>query len=297
MGSLTKAHAQKVYFAGTLVYNRYENPSGKEEGWRDIWAQLCGTTLGIRDRRENEEAAQQGKEDPPWCVNVAEVVRPSFHLHYRRDSTKLSSQHVDVFDGVITQPATPTSSLREYTNVITLNTGVEILAFSCPSIQDLVSWVAAFRLSSWEKSRLEEMYTAHLIRTTINGGRNVPSTLTDGRLEGWVMVRIARQTDWKRLWMCVSTGTTTDAISSSIGVAPIDPRSIQTSGRNRRPLIAPKIRFITGILSRRRQRADRQKVVPTRANISFYDAPREESGMKPLLAFEAVTQAFAVHPE
>ena len=32
-----------------------------------------------------------------------------------------------------------------------------------------MSWAAALRLASWEKSRLDEIYTAHLIRITLSG--------------------------------------------------------------------------------------------------------------------------------
>ena len=33
-----------------------------------------------------------------------------------------------------------------------------------------MQWTAAIRLAAWEKSRLEEIYTAHLIRITLNDG-------------------------------------------------------------------------------------------------------------------------------
>ena len=33
-----------------------------------------------------------------------------------------------------------------------------------------MQWTAAMRLAAWEKSRLEEIYTAHLIRITLNDG-------------------------------------------------------------------------------------------------------------------------------
>ena len=169
----------------------------------------------------------------------------------------------------MTQPATATSPPRKYTNIITLNTaGINLLLFSCPSVQDLISWAAAFRLSYWEKTRLEEMYTAHLIRIALNDGRNTSSTLTHGKLEGWVRVRIAGQTDWKRLWMRVSAGTNLDATRSS---------------KNRR---------ISGIFSR-----EKFDDLPERESISLYIAPRGKDKKKPLLTLSAVTQAFAVYPE
>lgn len=55
--------------------------------------------------------------------------------------------------------------------MLTLNTaGSNLYLFSCPSAEALMQWTAALRLSAWEKSRLEEIYTAHLIRISMNDG-------------------------------------------------------------------------------------------------------------------------------
>ena len=78
--SLATAHTQKEYFAGPLVQE-----ARSSEAWHDIWAQLCGTTLSIWDRREKERTSRQGEEVPPSYVNVTEAVRPAFHLDYLRD--------------------------------------------------------------------------------------------------------------------------------------------------------------------------------------------------------------------
>ena len=46
----------------------------KDEGWRDVWAQLGGTTLSIWDMKEIDEASKQGKEVPPTYINVTDAV-------------------------------------------------------------------------------------------------------------------------------------------------------------------------------------------------------------------------------
>lgn len=57
----------------------------------------------------------------------------------------------------------------KHSNVITLTTaGMNLILFSCPSPQALISWTAALRLAAYEKSRLEEMYTAHLLRMSLS---------------------------------------------------------------------------------------------------------------------------------
>lgn len=77
--SLTHAHAHKVYMSGPLIRRIERLPDGhqplKDEDWRDVWAQLGGTTLSIWDMKEIEEASKQGKEVPPTYINVTDAVR------------------------------------------------------------------------------------------------------------------------------------------------------------------------------------------------------------------------------
>ena len=81
---LTHAHAHKVYMSGRLVRRIERLPDGhqpiKDEGWRDVWAQLGGTTLSIWDMTEIEEASKQGKEVPPTYINITDAVSHLYHL-------------------------------------------------------------------------------------------------------------------------------------------------------------------------------------------------------------------------
>ena len=174
---LTVAHAHKIYFSGPLVRRLERQPDGqkpsKDDGWIEVWAQLGGTTLSIWDMKEIQEASKQGKEVPPSYVNVQDAVC-IFHPSLTFSILTLLPQFVQVL-GSVTTPATSTLPSRRYANVLTLNTaGSNLLLFSCPSTPALISWAAALRLASWEKSRLEEIYTAHLIRITLNGKFNHP---------------------------------------------------------------------------------------------------------------------------
>lgn len=73
--------------------------------------------------------------------------------------------------GAITVPGNGATPPQKYSHVLSVNTaGQNLFFFSCPSLQALLSWTAALRLAAWEKSRLEEIYTAHLIRITYNEG-------------------------------------------------------------------------------------------------------------------------------
>lgn len=171
---LSLAHARKVYFSGPLVRRLERAPDGgrpsKDEGWVNVWAQLGGTTLSIWDMAKIEEASKEGREVPPTYINTQDAVSPfSVSLSLITVLT-CNGQFVQVL-GSVTVPATEGSPPKRYTDVLTLNTaGSNLLLFSCPSTASLLSWAAALRLSAWEKSRLEEIYTAHLLRITIPNG-------------------------------------------------------------------------------------------------------------------------------
>ncbi|KAG2154048.1 hypothetical protein DEU56DRAFT_952095 [Suillus clintonianus] len=261
---LTVAHARKVYFSGPLVKRVQRQPDGqrpKDDGWVDVWAQLSGTTLSIWDMKEIEAANKKGLEVPPTYVNITDAF-------------------VHVL-GSVTGPAeTPDSPRKTYSNVLTLNTaGSNLLLFSCPSIPALESWATALRLSAWEKSRLEEMYTAHLIRITLLEGKDTRTTLVRGRMEGWVLIRVAGQTDWKRLWMVISgsqsSGVDPGALSTTTGTAP-----------------TPKKRM-SNLFSRDHS----PEPLPVKPLLALYATPRPKDKKHPLLTLREVSQAFAVYPE
>lgn len=150
--NLSTAHAHKIYFSGPLVKHVERHTDGKivgkDEPWREVWAQLGGTTLSVWDMKEIEEASKRGTEVPPTYLNITDA---SIHVL-----------------GAVTMPG-PDGTPVKYSNVITLTTaGLNLLLFSCPSPQALVAWTAALRLSAYEKSRLEELYTAHLLRMSLS---------------------------------------------------------------------------------------------------------------------------------
>ncbi|KAG6856890.1 hypothetical protein H0H87_012471 [Tephrocybe sp. NHM501043] len=267
---LTTAHARKIYYSGPLVRRlerRTTDEKQREEVWFDVWAQLNGTTLSIWDMAQIQEASKQGKEVPPTYVNTTDAF---VQVH-----------------GAVTTPETPTVPSKKYFNILALNTaGANILLFSCPDPRSLKSWAAALRLAAWEKSRLEEIYTAHLLRIMLKQP-DAPSTLVRGRLEGWVRIRIAGQTDWKRMWMIVSVGAGSGhpehppPNAGSIGSTPTPIPTVPRKGR------------MSSLFSSR----DTSVVLPSKPIVSLYASQKPKDKKKALLSFKDVTQAFAVYPE
>ena len=179
-------------------------------------------------------------------------------------------------------------------NVITLNTaGANLLLFSCPDTYSLISWASALRLSGYEKVRLEEIYTAHILRLSFNveGSWKEPATrLVRGRLEGQIKARIAGKTEWRPVWAVVS------ASSSGGGGSRI---GISEDGRPQSPTNTGSVtKRVSALFNRSPSDATISTVgVPHPANVTFYLSQKGKDRKKPLLTIRNVTQAFAVYPE
>jgi CCR4-NOT transcriptional complex subunit CAF120 len=293
---LTFAHTHKIYFSGPLIRRVERQPDGqkpaKDEGWVEVWAQLGGTTLSVWDMRAVEQASKEGREVPPAYINITDAVSsPCFLRVFRQTQYFLFLQFVKVL-GSVTVPGNGSAGPRRYANVLTLNTaGSNLLLFSCPDATSLVSWASSLRLSAWEKSRLEEIYTAHLIRITLNDGglhasfkpessltmphtgRRTPTPLYPGKMEGWVRIRVAGQTDWKRLWMVCTAGASDNASLNS-NASPTAPRKKRLS--------------IFGSAKEKE---------PPRPTLALFSTQKPKDRKRPVLTINTVKQAFAVYPE
>ncbi|KAJ7067255.1 hypothetical protein C8F01DRAFT_1120764 [Mycena amicta] len=255
---LTTAHARKVYFSGPLIRHIERQPDGqkpaKDEGWTEVWGQLNGTTLSVWDMNAVQEASSQGREVGPSYLNITDAF-------------------VHVL-GAVSIPATDTTPQKRYSDILAVNTsGSNLILFSCPSTPSLLSWAAALRLSAWEKSRLEEIYTAHLLRITLTGP-DYPTTLVNGRMEGWIRLRIAGQTDWKKVWMSVC--------AAAHAVPQHD---------------APRTKKRMSSLFSFKDHAPPETPLPPRPIIAIYPGPKPKERRKPLLTVHNISQVFAVYPE
>ena len=120
--------------------------------------------------KETRLAASKGEKVPPTYFNIT-------------DSS------LELLAPLPPPPHRPTSHPHHF--VFSLNTaGSNRLLFSCPTEHEFARWATGFRLAAWERSRLEEIYTGHLIKS---GGREPKSEL--------MRVRVMGGTDWKRLWV------------------------------------------------------------------------------------------------
>ena len=214
--------------------------------------------------------------------------------------------------GSVTVPSSATRPARKYTDVLTLNTaGSNLFLFSCPSTAALLSWAAALRLSAWEKSRIEEIYTAHMLRITIPDGayvlncvcilwlngsftlvKNRPSELVKGRMEGFVSVRLAGQTDWKRLYMVVSCGQNS---ASALKLELSRSGSVSDGGPSNSPNMKSN-RRISNLFSRD-DGVHGSSHLPLKPTITLFVGNKVKERKVAVLSMREVTQVFAVYPE
>ena len=120
------------------------------------------------------------------------------------------------------------------------------------------------------------------ISLIIYTGRTAPSTLVRDCREGWVRIRIAGQTDWKHLWMAVTSRPLQEASGGPPQPAP--PPEPQQHKR--------RISSLFG-----RDNSQSQPPLSALPLIAFYLSPKPKDRRRPFLIVRNVTQAFAVYPE
>ncbi|KAL7423905.1 hypothetical protein Q5752_001490 [Cryptotrichosporon argae] len=233
-------------------------PGSPSNDWDAVWLQLSGISLSTWSMKETRAAAAKGLKVPPTYYNIT-------------DSS------LELLAALPPPPHRPDSRPHHY--VFSLNTaGSNRLLFSCPSERDLAAWTSSLRVAAYERARLEEIYTGHLIRSA---GREPRSPLVRGRLEGWVRVRVMGGTDWKRLWAVVSTPETDKE------------RNKEDDKKQRR-------RSFFGIGDKDAKAPETVQEPNTGVPMAaFYTEPRtaKNKTIAPVLTITGLTQAYAVFPE
>jgi len=111
--------------------------------------------------------------------------------------------------------------------------------------------------------------------------RDIPTTLIQGKMEGWARIRIAGQTDWKRVWLVVQEGSGIESDSTG----PAGTIAQATMRKNR----------MSNLFSRETNASN--PLPPPKPLISMFMSPKPKDRKKPLLTVHGVSQAFGVYPE
>jgi CCR4-NOT transcriptional complex subunit CAF120 len=110
--------------------------------------------------------------------------------------------------------------------------------------------------------------------------RDSPTPLVRGKMEGWARIRIAGQTDWKRVWMSVQEGT--ESNDNPVPGNTLAPTSA-TIKKKRASLFS-------------RDSGARNDLFP-KPVIAMFASTRAKDRKKPIMTVWNVTQAFGVYPE
>ena len=102
-------------------------------------------------------------------------------------------------------------------------------------------------------------------------------------MEGWATIRVAGQTDWKKLWVVVSSGK--EGAIGRPGSAEGDSMSVTASRRKRMSQLFT------------RDHSPPVLAAPGKATISMFLSQKPKDKKRPILTLSNVTQAFAVYPE
>lgn len=97
-------------------------------------------------------------------------------------------------------------------------------------------------------------------------------------MEGWAKIRIAGQTDWKRLWLVVQEGS--------------DEQPQGSSG----PTTLVKKKRMSSLFSSK-DSASIHSVLPPKPVFTMFVSPKSKDRKKPALTVSSITQAFAVYPD
>lgn len=123
------------------------------KSWTLCFVQLAGTVLAAWSVRALEQASKENQKVPPSYINITDAF-------------------VDYVGALTEDPEQVPNSKGQYENVFSLNTAGANRSYYCvegPVGRRLVqAWVNAIRLASWERMRLEEMYTGSLFRALLS---------------------------------------------------------------------------------------------------------------------------------
>jgi hypothetical protein len=170
--SLYENYSQKVYFEGYVYKKNDLTVDGKSFGdpqWSQWYVELCGPVLTLWDTQ-----IDQNENVMPQYINITDS-----NVEIVGNSGELGRK-----------------------NVFSLNSaGANRYLFDVSDFNILINWVCAIRLSCFECSKLQEIFTRSFIsRSAYSDILAKPMN----KMEGFVQVRLSGTTEWQKYWVVVS---------------------------------------------------------------------------------------------
>ena len=234
---LHEALARKAYMEGYLLVRHALGVDGQPDHrthrfdtWTECFVQLHGTVLSLWEAQRLADAAQQGRDVPPMYINVTEALVDYIGMYvdaplsdpgtrrtlYHVFALNSAGQNRVLFCFHIPPPCDPAKVEQRLSPKNAQHPEhAAVVEWRNIGLQYLQAWINAIRLASWERMRLDEIYTGALIRARLSSVKGadvadiselaVRSPLVKGRHEGFVRARFMGSTEWRRCWMVVQS--------------------------------------------------------------------------------------------
>ncbi|EFP82606.1 uncharacterized protein PGTG_08802 [Puccinia graminis f. sp. tritici CRL 75-36-700-3] len=178
---LPKFYYEGFIFRRTILLSDGAPPKRTDQNalWAKYYVQIAGTTMSCWDAAEIEMAAQEGRQVAPTYTNITDARVDLPDPHSSAHSTELLN---------------PPSPHLFFLN----NAGRNKFGFACLDQHSLLAWVSAIRLSSWERSRLFEIYTGTLLG--LRFFNHLDSPTPNEKAEGYLTIRFPKDTEWTKVW-------------------------------------------------------------------------------------------------
>lgn len=245
---LHDALTRKAYMEGYLlvrhslgVDGQPDHRAGHFHDWTECFVQLQGTSLSLWEARLLNQAAAEGREVPPTYINVTDAFVDYIGMHvdapFSDPGSRRTLYHVFALNTAgkncilfCFHLPPPCDSTKVQQRLSVKNEKhpehKPVLAWHQVGQRYLQSWINAIRLASWERMRLDEIYTGALIRARLSAVKGpevsdvselaVRSPLVRGRHESWVRARFMGSTDWRRCWMVLHSHWADDEPTSGL---------------------------------------------------------------------------------
>jgi hypothetical protein len=173
---LMEEYTEKVYMEGYLHKRNDLNSNGSSCGskkWSIWYVELCGPVLTLW------ESETKGNSD----------VYP---------------QYINITDSTVVNESRLTAETRP--NLFSLNSaGANRFLLQAATKEEANRWILAIRLSCFECSRIQEIYTKSFIRRSQYANLLASKKANENTTtEGFVQVRFPGSTGWKKFWAVVS---------------------------------------------------------------------------------------------
>jgi len=225
-------YSEKLYISGLLYKRNDIQPDGKPfpsvSGpiWTKWWVELWGPVLKfwhVTDEIDYLKGNEKSSNKVKHIIQTELVPHPDVVKKIKENQ---ETKYINISDSVVDlvnydvgeEPPFP------YNNFLSLSTaGLNLFTLATSTSYLANSWVVAIRLSCFEQSKLNELYTYRLLKrscffnTWYSYEYNplelpnaliqsiVPSDYKNIHYEGYIQARINYATEWKRYWIVISS--------------------------------------------------------------------------------------------